>query len=91
MKAADCIYIQHQHRQITTWCPLIFGGHHFKPLSGGFRVSTAPFKAQVIEECAQSGASVAGVALTLGLNANLVHKWTNEQTGRCVRRNDRKW
>ncbi|WP_369334441.1 transposase, partial [Stenotrophomonas maltophilia] len=32
------------------------------------------FKAQVIEECAQSGASVAGVALSHGLNANLVHK-----------------
>ena len=37
------------------------------------------FKAQVIEECAQSGASVAGVALSHGLNANLVHKWIRKQ------------
>jgi len=33
------------------------------------------FKAQVVEECTQPGASVAGVALSHGLNANLVHKW----------------
>lgn len=37
------------------------------------------FKAQVIEECAQPGASVAGVALSHGLNANLVHKWIRKQ------------
>ncbi|MFD1682338.1 transposase [Pseudomonas rhodesiae] len=33
------------------------------------------FKAQVIQECAQPGASIAGVALSHSLNANLVHKW----------------
>jgi transposase len=32
-------------------------------------------KAQVLEECAQPGASVVAVALAHGLNANLVHKW----------------
>lgn len=37
------------------------------------------FKAQVIEECAQPGASVSGVALSHGLNANLVHKWIRQQ------------
>ncbi len=37
------------------------------------------FKVQVIEECAQPGASVAGVALSHGLNANLVHKWIRQQ------------
>ncbi|WP_122268879.1 MULTISPECIES: transposase [Pseudomonas syringae group] len=31
------------------------------------------FKAQVIQECAQPGASIA--ALRHSLNANLVHKW----------------
>jgi transposase len=36
------------------------------------------FKAQVVEECAQPGASVAGVALRHGLNANLVHKWRGQ-------------
>ncbi|WP_346654678.1 transposase, partial [Pseudomonas aeruginosa] len=33
------------------------------------------FKAQVIQECAQPGASIANVALSHSLNANLVHKW----------------
>ncbi len=32
-------------------------------------------KAQVLRECAEPEASVARVALTHGLNANLVHKW----------------
>ncbi|WP_405121492.1 transposase [Pseudomonas petroselini] len=33
------------------------------------------FKAQVIAECAQPDTSLANVALTHNLNANLVHKW----------------
>lgn len=37
------------------------------------------FKVQIIEECAQPGISVAGVALRHGLNANLVHKWIRQQ------------
>ena len=32
-------------------------------------------KRRVLDECLQPGASVAKVALTHGLNANLVHKW----------------
>jgi transposase len=32
-------------------------------------------KAQVLVECAQPGASVAGVAMSHGINANVVHKW----------------
>ena len=32
-------------------------------------------KARVLAACAQSGTSVAKVALAHGLNANLVHKW----------------
>lgn len=36
-------------------------------------------KAQVVDECSQPGASVAGVALSHGLNANLVHKWIRRQ------------
>ncbi|WP_459677379.1 transposase [Pseudomonas fluorescens] len=39
------------------------------------------FKAQVIQECVQPGASIASVALSHSLNANLVHKWI-----RCTRR-----
>ncbi|CEL29369.1 IS66 family insertion sequence hypothetical protein [Pseudomonas proteolytica] len=37
------------------------------------------FKAQVIHECAQPGASIANVALSHRLNANLVHKWIRVQ------------
>jgi transposase len=32
-------------------------------------------KAQIVAECGQPGASIAGVALSHGVNANLVHKW----------------
>jgi transposase len=39
-------------------------------------------KAQVVAACKEPGASVAGVALAYGLNANLVHKW---RRGRGVR------
>ncbi|WP_080290795.1 IS66-like element accessory protein TnpA [Pseudomonas syringae] len=37
------------------------------------------FKAQVIQECAQPSASIASVALSHSLNANLVHKWIRLQ------------
>ncbi len=35
----------------------------------------AELKAQVLAECAQPGASVAHVAMSHGINANVVHKW----------------
>lgn len=35
-------------------------------------------KARVLAECAEPGASVAKVALSYGLNANLVHKWRRQ-------------
>jgi transposase-like protein len=38
------------------------------------------FKAQVIQECAQPGASIASIALSHSLNASLVHKWIRLQT-----------
>ncbi|RON14798.1 IS66-like element accessory protein TnpA [Pseudomonas frederiksbergensis] len=34
-----------------------------------------PFKAQIVQECLQPGASVASVALRHGINANVVRKW----------------
>ena len=37
------------------------------------------FKAQVITECAHPDTSIANVALTHNLNANLVHKWIRLQ------------
>lgn len=39
------------------------------------RVHGAEFKAQVLAECQQPGASVAAIALAHGLNANLLRKW----------------
>lgn len=33
------------------------------------------FKAQILRECEQPGASIAGVAVRHRLNPNLVHKW----------------
>jgi transposase len=45
-----------------------------KPANKRRRHSKA-FKARILAACEQPGASVAGVALVNGLNANLVHKW----------------
>ena len=44
------------------------------------RYYSAEFKAQVIRECRQSGSSVAGVALSHGINANIVHRWLREHS-----------
>jgi transposase-like protein len=44
------------------------------------RLYSKPFKARVIQECAQPGASIASVALSHSLNANLDHKWIRVQT-----------
>jgi transposase len=42
----------------------------------------AELKRQVLDACAQPGASVAQVALAHSLNANLVHKWRRQAQGR---------
>ncbi len=47
------------------------------------RVHGGEFKAQVLAECQQPGASVAAVALAHGLNVNLVRKWL---VGRGIKR-----
>lgn len=39
------------------------------------RRHSAELKQQILAECAQGGASVASVALSHGINANVVHKW----------------
>jgi transposase len=43
------------------------------------RQHSPELKHQVVDECRQPGASVAGVALAHGLNANLVRRWMAEQ------------
>ena len=42
---------------------------------------SAEFKAQVLRECAEPGASVAATALAHGINANIVHKWRLKARG----------
>jgi transposase len=44
------------------------------------RFYSPEFKTLIRQECRQSGASVAGVALSHGINANIVHRWLREQT-----------
>lgn len=44
------------------------------------RFYSPELKCQVMQECRQSGASVAGVALSHGINANIVHRWLREPT-----------
>jgi transposase-like protein len=46
-------------------------------LSRSTRNGIEPFKAEVLQACNQPGVSIAAVALTHGLNANLVRRWMN--------------
>jgi len=50
---------------------------------GARRVHAAEFKAEVLAQCREPGASVAAVAMANGVNANLVRKWL---AGRGVKR-----
>jgi transposase len=45
------------------------------------RAYAPEFKAQVLAECSQPGASIAKVALAHGLNANMIHTWRREARG----------
>ncbi|TWC11540.1 MULTISPECIES: transposase [unclassified Pseudomonas] len=33
------------------------------------------FKAQIVQECLQPGATLSGVAISHGINANVIRKW----------------
>ena len=48
------------------------------------RKYSAQLKAQVVQECRRRGASVAGVALSHGINANIVHRWLREHAGSAL-------
>ena len=48
------------------------------------RFYSPKLKAQVTQKCRQSGASVAGVALSHGINANIVHRWLREPVFQCT-------
>ncbi|MBT9465515.1 transposase [Hydrogenophaga sp.] len=41
----------------------------------------AELKQQILAECAEPGASVASIALSHGINANVVHKWRRQACG----------
>ena len=45
------------------------------------RRHSAELKALVLRECAAPGASVASVAMSHGINANVVHKWRRLAAG----------
>ena len=49
------------------------------------RYHPAEFKAQLIALCLQPGASVAGVALEHGVNANLLRRWIRQHAGSLPR------
>ena len=46
--------------------------------SSARRNYSAQFRTLVLEQCAAPGASVAKVALSHGINANVVHRWRQE-------------
>jgi transposase len=47
------------------------------------RKHSAQFKLQVMQACRQPGVSIASVALSYGLNANLVRRWLNGRDTGC--------
>lgn len=44
------------------------------------RFYSPELKLKVVSACAQPGASIAGVALQHGINANIVHRWLREHS-----------
>ena len=44
------------------------------------RYYSPELKLQVVEACARAGASIAGVAIQHGINANIVHRWLREHS-----------
>ena len=59
----------------------LLSGYFMQPQRRSYSKS---FKAQIVQECAQPGASIASVALSHSLNANLVHKWIRLQSQRTA-------
>jgi transposase len=51
------------------------------------RFYSPELKLEVVSACAQPGASIAGIALQHGINANIVHRWLREHgQGILIRR-----
>ena len=49
------------------------------------RASPPEFKARVVAQCQEPGASVAKVALANGLNTNMIHTWRREARSASAR------
>ena len=56
-------------------------GHHGTFQLPAWRRHSDELRTKVLSECAQAGASLAGIALAHGLNSNLVHKWRRQARG----------
>ena len=51
----------------------------------GRRTYSRQYKLEIIQECSAPGASVAGIALSHGINANLVRRWiVQHRSGRML-------
>jgi transposase len=46
------------------------------------REYSVEFKTSVLEQCRQSGVSIAGVALAQRINQNMVHRWIRQERQR---------
>ena len=51
-----------------------------RPIAAKRRFYSPEFKLQIVAECGQAGASIAGVALRHSVNANIVHRWLREHS-----------
>ena len=58
---------------------LVVAGEPFRVTGNGRRYFSKAHKEAVIAKCLVPGASLAGVALANGFNANLVRKWVRER------------
>jgi transposase len=50
------------------------------------RLYSPELKNQVVAQARLPGASIAGVALSHGINANIVHRWLRERAGQAPQR-----
>jgi transposase len=51
----------------------------------GRRTYSREFKLEIVQECSQRNVSVAGIALSHGINANLVRRWiVQHRSGRLI-------
>lgn len=51
----------------------------------GRRTYSDQYKREVMRRCRQPGASVSGIALAHGINANLVRKWLRQRPGTLLK------